>query len=75
MDQLNYQIQRIVLDEIAQIAFPTIVNITKVYSDNFVDVEGDFGILKHIRAINQHNVGDITIIIFSDNDYNNPIVL
>ena len=46
MDQLNYQIQRIVLDEIAQIAFPTIVNITKVYSDNFVDVEGDFGIFK-----------------------------
>ncbi len=75
MDQLNYQIQRIVRDEIAQIAFPTIVSITKVYSDNFVDVEGDYGLLRHIYSITEHNIGDKTLLIFADGDFNNRIVI
>lgn len=68
-------IEAIVKDEISKIAFPTIVTITKVYNDNFVDIQSDFGVLRHIRSINQHNIGNITILVFAENDYNKPIVL
>ena len=72
---LNDEIQRIVRDEIQQIAFPTIVTITKIYADDYVDVEGSLGSLRHIYSITEHNVGDKTILIFADEDYNNQIVI
>ena len=75
MDEINYQIQRIVQDEISKIAFPTIVTITKIYSDGYVDVEGDLGLLRHIYSITDHEIGDKTILIFANNDFNNAIVI
>ena len=75
VDELNYQIQRIVRDEISKIAFPTIVTITKVYSDGYVDVEGDFGLLRHIYSITDHEVDDKTLLVFGDGDYNNMIII
>ena len=75
MDQLNYQIQRIVRDEIAQIAFPTIVTITKVWDDGYVNVDGDLGLLHHIYSITEHDVGDKSLLIFTDGDFNNRIVI
>ena len=75
MDEINRQIQRIVQDEIQQIAFPTIVTITKIYSDGYVDVEGDLGLLRHINSVLEHEVGDKTILIFANNDFKNTIVI
>lgn len=75
MDELNYQIQRIVRDEIAQIAFSTIVTVTKVYDDGDVDIEGDFGLLRKIYSITEHEVGDKTLLVFGDGNYNNRIVI
>lgn len=75
MAAINDQIQRIVRDEIAQIAFPTIITITKVYNDGCVDVEGDFGSLRHIYSITEHDVNDKSLLIFSDGDFNNRIVI
>ena len=75
MDQLNYQIQRIVRDEIQQIAYPTIVTITKVYDDGNVDVEGGFGLLRKIYSITEHEVGDKTLLVFGDGNYDNRIVI
>ena len=75
MDPLNLQIERIARDEISKIAFPTIVTINKVYDDGFVDVKGDFGLLRHIYSITEHEVGDKTILIFADGDFNNRIVV
>lgn len=72
---LNDEIQRIVKDEINQIAFPTIVTITKIYADGYVDVEGNLGSLRHIYTITEHDVGDKTILIFADGDFNNQIVI
>ena len=75
MDELNYQIQRIVRDEIQQIAFPTIVIVTKVYSDGYVDIEGDFGLLRKIYSITEHEIGDKTLLVFGDGNYDNRIVI
>lgn len=75
MDEINYQIQRIVKDEISKIAFPTIVTITKIYSDGYVDVEGDFGLLSHIYSITEHEIGDKTLLVFADGDFNNMIII
>lgn len=75
MDQINYQIERICRDEISKIPQPTIVTITKIYSDSYVDVDSDFGVLRHIYTITEHNVGDKTILIFADGDYERGIVI
>lgn len=75
MDEINYQIQRIARDEIQQIAFPTIVTVTKVYNDGDVDVEGDFGLLRKIYSITEHEIGDKTLLVFGNGNYNNRIVI
>ena len=75
MEPINYQIERICRDEISKIPQPTIVSITKIYSDGYVDVEGDLGLLRHIYSITDHEIGDKTILIFANNDFNNGIVI
>lgn len=75
MDSINYQIERIVRDEISKIPSPTIVTITKIYSDGYVDVDSDFGVLRHIYTITEHEVGDKTILIFTDGDYDRGMVI
>ena len=75
MDELNFQIERIVRDEISKIAFPTIVTISKIYNDGYVDVEGDYGLLHHIYSITTHEVGDKTLLVFADGDFNNMIIV
>ena len=75
MNEINYEVQRIVQDEISKIAFPTIVTITKIYSDGYVDVDSDFGVLRHIYTITEHEVGDKTILIFTDGDYDHGMLI
>lgn len=75
MDQLNFQIERIARDEISKIAFPIIVTISKIYNDGYVDIEGDFGLLRHIYSITEHEIGDKTLLVFTDGDFNNMIII
>lgn len=69
-------IEAIVKDEISKIAHPTIVEITKVYNNGYVNVKNEsFGELHYIRTITSHNVGDTTLLVFADNDYSQRIVI
>lgn len=69
-------IETIVKDEISKIAFPTLVTVTKVYGDGYVNVKNDaYGEMKYIPTIVPHNVGDKTLLVFADNSYSNRIVI
>ena len=69
-------IETIVHDVINQQPTPQIVKITRIYPDGYADIENDtFGELKHIRTIIPHNVGDITVLIFSNNSYSERIII
>lgn len=74
---INKQIENIIDDKLQRdIAFPTQVEITRVYADGYVDCKNeDYGELRHIRSITSHNVGDTTVLIFTDNDYGKRIVI
>lgn len=74
---INKQIEILVNDKIERdIAYPTIVEITKVYNDGCVDCKNEsYGELKHIRTIISHNIGDITLLVFGDNDYGKRIII
>lgn len=74
---INKQIEIIVDDKIERdIAYPTKVTITKVYNDGYCDVENDtYGTLRYIRSIIPHNVGDVTVLIFCDNNYGDRIII
>ena len=75
-NSITAPIEAIVKDEISKIPFPVIVVITKIYNDDYVDVESDsFGTLRHIYSITEHSVGDKTVLIFCDNDYSNRIII
>lgn len=74
---INKQIEILVDDKIERdIAYPTIVEITKVYNDGYVDCKNDeYGELKYIPTIVSHNIGDKTLLVFGDNDYGKRIVI
>jgi len=75
-NSITTPIEAIVKDEISKIAFPTIVVVTKIYNDDYVDVESDsFGTLRHIYSITEHEINDKTLLIFADNDFNQRIVI
>lgn len=73
---INKQIEILVKSELDKLAYPTIVEITRVYADGYVDCKNeDYGELKHIRTIISHNVGDTTLLVFADNDYSKRIII
>lgn len=74
---INKEIELIVDDKLQrELAYPTIVEITRVYANGFVDCKNeDYGELRYIRSIIPHNVGDITLLVFADNSYSNRIVI
>lgn len=73
---INKQIEIIVKSELDKLAYPTKVTITKVYNNGYVDVENDtYGKLKYIPTIIPHNIGDITVLIFCDNNYGDRIII
>lgn len=75
-NSITTPIELIVKDELNKLAYPTIVTVTKVYGDGYVDCKNeDYGELKHIRTIISHNVGDTTLLIFADNDYSKRIII
>lgn len=75
--RIDNPIEVIVNDKLKTgIAYPTIVQISKVYNDGYCDVKNeDYGELRYIRSITNHNVGDITLLVFADNDYSKRIII
>ena len=55
---------------------PTKCEITKTYNDNHVDIKSEiYGNLKYIESIFPHEIGDKTILIFLNNNYNEKMVI
>lgn len=73
---INQQVEIIIDDKLKRIAYPTLVEITRVYNDGYVDCKNeDYGELRYIQSITSHNVGDTTVLIFTDNDYGKRIII
>lgn len=74
---INKQIEILVDNKLERdITYPTIMEITKVYNDGYVDCKNeDYGELKHIKTITTHNIGDTTLLVFADNDYSKRIII
>lgn len=73
---ITQPIEAIVDDKLKRIAYPTLVEITRVYNDGYVDCKNeDYGELRYIRSITSHNVGDTTLLVFADNDYSKRIII
>ena len=73
---LNQSIKTIIKDELTKQPTPTKATITHLYSDGYVDIQTDtYGELRHIQTITPHNIGDETILIFIENDYNTRMVI
>ena len=69
-------IEAIVDDKLEKLAYPTKVTITKVYNNGYVDVENDtYGKLKYIPTIVSHIEGDVSVLIFCDNNYGKRMVI
>lgn len=67
---------------LAELAYPTQCKIIKVYEkehekdENFVDIESNkYGKLKYIKSVVSHEVGDTSVLIFLDNNFNNRMVI
>ena len=63
-------VQNQIQNTINQQPHPTECEVTKVYEDGYVDINSPYGELRHIKSITTHNVGDETILIFLNNDFN-----
>lgn len=74
---INEQIEILFNDKIkTDIAYPTIISVTHVYDDGYVDCKNDaYGELKHIRTIISHQVGDVSLLVFADNDFSKRIII
>lgn len=72
---INGQIQTHFTHLLATQPHPTQATITKTYEDGYVDITTSYGELTHVQSITTHNVGDETILIFLNNDYNQRIVI
>ena len=62
-------------DRISRLPVTRIGVINKIYEDNFIDINLDNEILTYIKCFGSPNFGDSCIILFADNDFNNPIAI
>lgn len=75
-NSITKPIEVLVKSELDKLPYPTIVIVTKIYNDDYVDVESEsFGTLRHIYSITEHEINDKTLLIFADNDFNQRIVI
>ncbi len=72
---LNDSIKTIITDEINKQPHPTQCTITKTYDDGYVDINCQYGELRHIQSITNHNINDTTILLFIENDFNLKMVI
>ena len=55
---------------------PVRCEITHVYENDRVDVETEnYGLLKYLETITEHNIGDKSVLLFLNNDINDRIVI
>ena len=55
---------------------PTKVEVIKVYDDGKVDIQNNtIGTLKYVETITEHEKGDKTLLIFTNNNYNEYMVI
>ena len=75
-NRLDAQIEPIVNQIINQKPAPLRCTITKVYDDNFhVDATTNQGIIKYAETIGNPVVGNIGIIIFLEQDFNDYLII
>ena len=74
---INQQVEIIIEDKLKRdICYPTIVEVTRVYNDGYVDCKNDdYGELRKVKSITEHTVGDETLLVFANNNYNDKIVI
>lgn len=73
---LSEEIAKIAKEQVINNTSPPIeVKITKVYTDGFIDVTFTNGEFFHIKCNGSAKVGDAGVVIFIDNDTNNPFCL
>ena len=73
---LNESIKTIINDTLNKQPTPTKATITHLYNDGYVDIKTEtYGELRHIQTITPHTIGDETILIFLNGNYNERIVI
>ena len=73
---INQSIQTMINQTIQTQPYPTLAEITRTYTDGHVDIRtNEYGELTYLKTITNHNVGDITILIFLNNDINTYMVI
>ena len=74
---LTQQIQILIQDEIQQIPAPTRCTLYQTYLDdpNHADIETEEGIIKHVEKIGGNTIGNPGVVIFIDNDRNQPFAI
>ena len=74
---LTDQLKILIQDEIQQqIPTPTTCTLYQTYDDpNYADIETTEGILKHIPKIGGSTIGAKGVVIFIDNDQNQPYAI
>lgn len=76
MGELNDELNRLIKDKINSQAFPVPCKITKIYEDKYVDVKiEDFGELKYVKSIIEHEIDDITVLLFLNNNFESRMVI
>lgn len=79
MSTINQQIETIINDKLEKdIAYPTQVEIIKIYTNDkkkYDITSTEYGTLKNIDSITEHEIGDKTILIFLNNNYNERIII
>ena len=77
-DTLTDQLKILIKDTITQqIPAPTTCTLYQTYSDdpNYADIETEDGILKHIPKIGGNTIGAKGVVIFIDNDPDQPYAI
>ena len=70
------QLETMIKNKIAEQPSPIPCTITHIYTDGRVDITtAKYGELKYLESIVEHGIGDKTIIIFLENDFNQRMVI
>ena len=72
---INGQIQTQIDSTLNLQPHPTTATVTHIYPDGYVDIKTNYGELKHVPSIINHEIGDKTILIFLENDYNQRMII
>lgn len=72
---LGDEIVILVDDRISRLPVTRIGVINKIYKENFIDINLNNEILTYVKCFGNPKFGDNCIILFMNNDFNNPIAI